>query len=96
MGAASGLIAAPCATAVLGALLAYVSSTQNIFIGFSLLFIFSIGLGTVLILAGTFTGFVKTLSSGKKWSAVIGKVMAFLLLALGCFYIFKAGALSSF
>ena len=94
MGITSGLIAAPCATAVLGAVLAYAASTQNAILGFSLLFTFAIGLGTLLIVVGTFTGVLAGLSGVSKWMKIVEKIMAFAMIALGCYFIFKAGALS--
>jgi len=94
MGAASGLIAAPCTTAVLGALLAYVSSTQNVVLGFSPIFTFAIGLGTLLILVGTFAGIVAIFPKNTVWMERLSKIMAFLMLIIGCYFIFKAGTLS--
>jgi thiol:disulfide interchange protein len=94
MGLASGLIAAPCATAVLGALLAFVSTTQNVVVGSTLLFTYALGFGTLIILVGTFTGVVTTLSKSKKIMGIVNKVLAFIMIILGCYYIFKAGTLS--
>ncbi len=94
MGGVSGFIAAPCTTAVLGALLAYVATTQNILVGFSLLFTFALGLGTILILIGTFTAILKALPRAEKWMRLIQKAIAFALIFLGGYFIFKAGLLS--
>ena len=52
-GAAAGLIVGPCTAPVLGSLLLYVASRQNILHSVSLLLVFSYGLGTSLILVGT-------------------------------------------
>lgn len=94
MGAFSGLIAAPCATSVIGAILAYVASTQNVILGFSLLFVFALGLGTLLILVGTFAGILASLPRSGKWMGIVEKTMAFAMIALGCYFIFRAGVLS--
>lgn len=94
MGAASGFVMAPCMTAVNGALLAYVASTQDVVLGFLLLFIFTVGRGTVLILVGTFSGMITAMPRSAKWVAIVAKVMALMLVALGCYFIFKAGVLS--
>lgn len=90
MGVASGFVAAPCTVAVLGALLAYVATTQNIVFGFTLLFTFATGLGTVLILIGTFAGILKTLPKAEKWMRLIQKVLAFGMIILGGYFIFRA------
>jgi cytochrome c-type biogenesis protein len=94
MGFFSGLVAAPCATAVVGGILAYVASTQNVVLGFSLLFVFAIGLGTVLILVGTFTGLLRSLPRSEKWMKLTEKVIALAMIALGCYFIYRAGVLS--
>lgn len=94
MGIASGFVAAPCTAAVLGALLAYVAATQNILIGSTLLFTFAIGLGTLLILIGTFTGVLTALPKSPKLMRIIEKVFAFGMLILGEYFIFRAGMLS--
>lgn len=94
MGFASGFVAAPCTAAVLGALLAYVATTQNVIFGFTLLFTFAAGLGVPLILFGTFAGILVNLSKLAKWMQLIQKVIAFAMIILGGYFIFKAGMLS--
>ncbi len=94
MGIASGLVAAPCTTAIIGALLAYVASTQNVLLGFSLLFVFAVGLGAILIIVGTFTGILAALPKSGRLMNSIQKVMAFTMIALGCYFIFRGGVLS--
>lgn len=94
MGVASGFVAAPCTVAVLGALLAYVATTQNIVFGFTLLFTFAIGLGTLLTLIGTFTGILASLPKLERWMRIIQRALAFAMIILGGYFIFKAGLLS--
>lgn len=95
MGVVSGFVAAPCTVAVLGALLAFVATTQNVVMGFSLLFVFAIGLGTLLVIVGTFTGILTAMSgANKKWMTVLEKVFAFGMILLGEYFIFRAGYLS--
>ncbi|MCK5451399.1 MAG: sulfite exporter TauE/SafE family protein [Candidatus Omnitrophica bacterium] len=94
MGAISGFVAAPCTAAVLAALLTYVATTQNVVFGFSLLFVFAIGLGTLLMLIGTFAGILKAMPKTEKFMEVMQKVLAFGMILLGEYYIFKAGMLN--
>lgn len=90
MGLASGLIAAPCASAVLGALLVYVAAKGNVFFGFTLLFCFGTGLGTLLIIIGTFTGFVSRIPRSERAMKISQKLLAFGMIALGGYFIYKA------
>ncbi len=94
MGVASGFVASPCTAAVLGALLAYVATTQSVVFGFTLLFTFAIGLGTVLILIGTFTGILTALPKSEKLMRIIERGLAFAMIILGEYFIFRAGMLN--
>lgn len=94
MGVLSGVVAAPCTAAVLGALLTYVAASQNIVFGFSLLFTFALGLGALLILIGTFTGILVSLPRLEKQMYLIQKIIAFAMILLGEYFIFRAGLLS--
>ena len=94
MGLVSGLIAAPCASAVLGALLVFVASKGNPVFGFTLLFTFAMGLGTFLIIIGTFTGVISRLPRSEKTMRALQKLLALAMIALGAYFIFKAGTLS--
>lgn len=94
MGLASGFVAAPCTVAVLAALLTLVASTQNIVLGFSLLFTFAIGLGTLILLVGTFTGILVNIKRFDKFMVVIQKVLGFSMILLGEFFVYRAGMLS--
>ncbi|OQA91496.1 MAG: Thiol:disulfide interchange protein DsbD precursor [Elusimicrobia bacterium ADurb.Bin231] len=59
LGAFSGIITAPCTAAILAILLAYVGTKQNVVFGGLLLFTYALGLGCILVIAGTFTGTIK-------------------------------------
>lgn len=93
MGTVSGFVAAPCATAVLGALLTYVATTQNVIFGFTLLFTFALGLGALLIFIGTFTGILIGLAKTEKLMLIIQKTLGFAMILWGEYFIFRAGIL---
>ncbi|MFH1837332.1 MAG: cytochrome c biogenesis protein CcdA [Candidatus Omnitrophota bacterium] len=94
MGIASGFIAAPCTAAVLGALLTFVATTQNVIFGSSLLFVFAIGLGALLVIIGTFTGILTSMPRSEKVMRIMQKALAFVMILLGEYFVFKAGMLS--
>lgn len=50
LGTASGFVMGPCTAPVFAVLLGYVAAKQNLLFGVSLFFVFSLGLGTLLIL----------------------------------------------
>jgi thiol:disulfide interchange protein len=93
VGALSGLIASPCTTPVLGVLLTYVATSKSALFGGILLFAFSLGMGLLLLVAGTFSGLLMVLPKPGKWMVWMKKLLGFLMLALGEYFLFKAGQL---
>lgn len=91
IGFTSGFVVAPCTAAVLGALLSYVSTRQNLFFGGSMLFIFALGMGTVLILIGTFTGMLISLPKPGAWTVKIQKIFGWAMILLGQYFLIQAG-----
>lgn len=91
MGMTSGFVVAPCTAAVLGVLLSYVSTRQNLFFGGSLLFIFALGMGTILILIGTFTGMLISLPKPGAWTVKIQKIFGWAMILLGQYFLIQAG-----
>ncbi len=91
LGMTSGFIAAPCTAPVLGVILAYVASRQNMVFGTLLLFVFSLGMGTLLIVLGTFTGFLTSLPKSGKWMVVIKKGLGWLMLIMAEYFLIQAG-----
>ncbi len=92
-GGVSALIAGPCTTPVLGTLLAFVASRQNVVLGVSMLFLFAFGMGFLLIIVGTFTGLLSTIPRSGAWMITIKKAFGFLMIGLGEYFILKAGQL---
>ncbi len=92
-GILGGIFSSPCSTPVLVALLALVASKGSVLWGLLLLLLYSIGHGILAIIAGTFVGFVHTLSSNAKYgrlSSAVKGVMGALILLVG-FYMFYLG-----
>ncbi|MFW6054765.1 MAG: cytochrome c biogenesis protein CcdA [Thermodesulfobacteriota bacterium] len=93
LGAASGLVASPCTAPVLGVLLTYVATQQNVVTGGLFLFVFSLGLGLILILAGTFSGLLLSLPKPGNWMNWVKKGLGLAMIALGEYFLIKAGQL---
>jgi len=91
MGAGSGVVAAPCTVPVLGALLSFVAQKQNLLFGFSLLFVFALGLGFLLILLGTFTGLLASLPKSGPWLVRVKQAFGILLILVAEFFLVQAG-----
>lgn len=83
-GLISGIVASPCVGPVLVGILAYVAQTQNLLLGFSLLFVFAFGMGQIFLAMGLFTNLSKKLPKSGPWLAGVKFVSG--LLMLGAFY----------
>lgn len=93
VGLLAGTVAAPCTAPVLGVVLTFVAAKQQVTYGVGLLFVFSIGLGTLLIIAGTFAGFMSSLPKTGNWSVIIKKFFGWLMIAAGEYFLIEAGKL---
>jgi thiol:disulfide interchange protein DsbD len=72
-------------------LLAFVAQTRNVIFGFSLLFIFALGLGGLLLLLGTFTGLIASLPKSGVWLHRVEQAFGILLILVAEFFILRAG-----
>lgn len=85
-GILGGVFSSPCSTPVLVALLAIVAGSGSILWGTLLLLLYSIGHGTLTVIAGTSVGFVQKLSASEKY----GKLSKALNIVLGTFLLLIA------
>ncbi|MDD2866732.1 MAG: cytochrome c biogenesis protein CcdA [Candidatus Omnitrophota bacterium] len=91
LGMTSGLIVGPCTAPVLGAILVYVATKQNLFYGIFLLFSFAYGMGALLILAGTFSGLLAGMPKSGQWMYTIEKIGGVLLILAGEYFLVNMG-----
>lgn len=91
LGLVAGLMAGPCATPALGVILTYVATRKNVIYGTSLLFVFAYGMGFLLILVGTFSALIFNLFKSEIMLRRIRKLSGFILLAMGEYFLIKAG-----
>ncbi len=92
-GISSALVAGPCTTPVLGSLLAYTASSQSLIMGGLLLFVFSLGMGALLLGVGTFSSFLASIPRSGAWMVKIKKTMGLLMLVMAQYFFIKAGSL---
>ncbi len=91
VGVISGLIVGPCTAPVLASILVYVGTKQNILYGFSLLFAFGYGVGFLLILLGTFTGFLSSIPKSGRWLEMVKKSFGWGLILAAEYFLVKMG-----
>jgi cytochrome c-type biogenesis protein len=91
LGLVSGLVASQCATPVLAAILTYViAQGEALFYGASLLFVYALGRGVPIVLAGTFAGAFKQIQSMGQWSETLEKVSGVMIMGVGLYFLWIA------
>ncbi len=91
LGMLFGLVLAPCATPVLAVILTLAAVKGEVVYGSSLLFAYALGQGTLVILAGTFTGVIESFlqSKGAKFGTIMQQVAGFLIFFVGAYIFFQ-------
>ncbi len=93
MGAMSGLVAAPCSAPVMAAVLTWVSSTKSAALGFVYLFVFSLGMCTLLVVVGLSSGAIARLPRAGLWMLWIKRFFAVVMIGVAEYYLVKMGQL---
>lgn len=93
MGAASGLVAAPCSAPVMAGVLTWVGTTRNAGLGFVYLFVFSLGMTALLVVVGIFSGSLTALPRSGKWMLWVKRAFALILFGVAEYYLIQTGQL---
>jgi cytochrome c-type biogenesis protein len=91
LGALFGLVLSPCASPVLAVILTVAAVKGEVAYGSTLLFAYALGQGTLIILAGTFTGVIEGFlqSKGAKFGTIMQQVAGFLIFFVGAYIFFQ-------
>lgn len=91
LGLVSGLVASQCATPVLLAILTYVMVQQAaVGYGAALLFVYALGRGVPIVLAGTFAAALKGLRQAGRWSAALETGSGLVMMGVGLYFLWLA------
>lgn len=91
LGSVSGLIVGPCTAPALGATLAYVGTQGNVLFGFGVLFMFAIGMGSLMVVLGTFGGAITALPRSGPWMTRVKTAFGVLMLVAAQYLFVEAG-----
>lgn len=92
-GILGGIFSSPCSTPVLIALLAIVAGEGNFLWGILLMLLYSLGHSTLVMIAGTFVGFVQKVGSSEtyhKGAKILKNVMGAVILLVGLYMFWLA------
>lgn len=93
MGAASGLVAAPCSAPVMAVVLTWVSTTKSAVLGFLYLFVFSLGMSALLVAVGISAGTLSRLPRAGAWMLWVKRAFGIVMLGVAEYYLIKMGQL---
>ncbi len=83
----AGIVASPCVGPVLVAILTYVASTQNKWLGFLFLFFYALGLGLIFIAMGLSNQLLKALPRSGPWMNGFKFILGTLMLSAFYYYL---------
>ncbi len=91
VGASSGLVVGPCTAPALGAALAYVGARGNVIFGTTVLFVFALGMGALMIALGTFGGALAALPRSGQWMVTVKKTFGVIMILVAEYLLIQAG-----
>ena len=94
IGMVSAIVIGPCTGPVVLVFLTYIWQKSSVLYGASMLFVFGLGLGALVILAGTFAGFLASLPKSGQWTEKIKRGFGWVMVAAAVFIVFRAGQMS--
>lgn len=87
LGLAGGLIAAPCVGPMLVGILSYISTQQDVVLGFVLMFTFALGMGLLFIALGMSTTVLQKVRGVGAWGYRLEMLFALAFFAIGLYYL---------
>ncbi len=90
IGILSGAAATACIAPVLIGVFAYVSQHGSLMLGFLIFFAMAWGLGTPLVVVGTFAGAIKAMPKSGEWMNVVKHVFGLALLGVAVYFVGKS------
>ena len=89
LGAVFALIGTPCSTPILAGIMAFATLSANIVNSIIMLFLFALGQGLIIILAGVLTSKIKNMQNFYKFSDILMKICGILLILVSIYIFYK-------
>ncbi len=86
-GAASGAVAGPCVLPFILSILTFIAVEGNKLTGFLVMWSFSMGMGVLFLVVGTFTGVAASLPKAGAWMEKLKKVFGYIMFAVALYFI---------
>lgn len=92
LGITFALAGTPCSTPILAGIMAFAAMGKSLLLATIMLFLFALGQGTILILAGLFTSSLKNLRAISSYTTVLLKFSGLLLVCVSAYMFWKTFA----
>lgn len=92
LGITFALAGTPCSTPILAGIMAFAAIGKNLIAAVLMLFLFAIGQGLILIIAGIFTSSIKNLKKLSRFTDVLMKISGILLIGVAIYLYYKTFA----
>ena len=89
LGAVFALIGTPCSTPILAGIMVFAAMGKNIIASVIMLFLFAIGQGLILVIAGLFTSSVKNMKQFSNITDKLIKLSGWLIIAVSLYLYYK-------
>lgn len=89
LGATFALAGTPCSTPILAGIMSLASVSASLILAIFMLFLFSLGQGIILIIAGTFTSIIKQFGKVAEFSEILLKISGWILILASLIFYFK-------
>lgn len=89
LGITFALAGTPCSTPILAGIMAFAAMGKNILLAILMLFLFALGQGIILILAGFFTSSLKNIKTFSKYTEALLKISGILLIGVSFYMYWK-------
>lgn len=86
-GLIAGVVASPCVGPVLVSVLTYIAQTQNMVLGFMLLFTFAMGMGILFMILGTSSALIGKVPKAGAWMEIVKFVFGTVMVAMALYYV---------
>lgn len=87
LGVVAALVVSPCVGPFVAGILLYIATTGSPFLGFIVLFVFALGLGTLFMIIGTFSSAMGALPGAGSWMESVKKFFGFVLILMALYFL---------
>ncbi len=87
LGIVAALVVSPCVGPFVAGILLYIATAGSPVVGFLVLFVFALGLGTLYIIIGTFSSAISALPGSGGWMESVKKFFGFVLLLMAVYFV---------